>query len=59
VQLQEADNQIITHYEVFEERPADLRLLIPAVATHQRKLGRVPRLVAADAGYYSKPTMMR
>jgi transposase, IS5 family len=54
VQLQEAENQIITHYEVYEERPADQRLLIPAVETHRRKLGRVPRLVAADAGYYSR-----
>ena len=54
VQLQEAENQIITHYEVCEQRQADQRLLIPAVETHQRKLGRVPRLVAADAGYYSR-----
>ena len=30
------------------------RLLIPAVEAHQRKLGRAPRLVAADAGYYSR-----
>ena len=54
VQLQEAENQIITHYEVYDERLADQRLLIPAVKTHQRKLGRAPRLVAADAGYYSR-----
>jgi IS5 family transposase len=54
VQLQEAENQIITHYEVYDDRPADQRLLIPAVETHQRKLGRVPRLIAADGGYYSR-----
>lgn len=54
VQLQEAENQIITHYEVYDDRPADQRLLLPAIETHQRKLGRVPRLVAADAGYYSQ-----
>jgi len=54
VQVQEAENQVITHYEVYEQRPADQRLLIPALETHQRKLGRVPRLVAADAGYYSR-----
>ena len=54
VQLQEAENQIITHFEVYEKRPADQRLLVPAVETHQRKLGRVPRVVAADAGYYSQ-----
>ena len=54
VQLQEAENQIITHFEVYDDRPADQRLLLPAIETHQRKLGRVPRLVAADAGYYSR-----
>ncbi len=54
VQLQEAENQIVTHYEVCEKRQADQRLLVPAVETHQRKLGRVPTLVVADAGYYSR-----
>ena len=53
VQLQEAENQIITHYEVYEERPSDRHLLLPAVEAHRRKLGRAPRWVAADAGYYS------
>jgi IS5 family transposase len=59
VQVQEAENQIITHYEVYDERPSDQHLLIPAVETHQRKLGRVPRLVAADAGYYSRANEAR
>jgi len=27
--------------------------LIPAIATHEAKLRRVPRLVAADAAFYS------
>jgi IS5 family transposase len=54
VQVQEAENQIITHYEVFDERPSDQRLLVAAVENHKQKLGRVPRLVAADAGFYSR-----
>lgn len=54
VELQEAENQIITHYEVYEERPSDRHLLVPAVETHRRKLGRVPQLVAADAGFYAR-----
>jgi len=54
VQIQEAEHQVITHYEVFDERPSDRHLLVAAVETHQRKLGRVPRLVAADAGFYSR-----
>jgi IS5 family transposase len=53
VQLVEAENQIITHYDVFDERPSDRTLLAGAVEQHQRLLGRVPRLVTADAGYYS------
>ncbi len=53
VQLQEAENQIITHYEVFQERPSDRELLLGAVEMHERKLGRLPQLVTADAGYYS------
>jgi IS5 family transposase len=54
VQVQEAENQIITHYEVFDKRPSDQHLLVRAVETHQRKLGRAPRLLAADAGFYSR-----
>jgi IS5 family transposase len=54
VELQEAENQIITHYEVFEKRTSDHRLLLPAIQAHQRKLGRVPGWVAADAGFYSR-----
>ena len=54
VQVQEAENQIITHYDIFDRRPSDRDLLIGAVETHQRVLGRVPQLVTADAGYYSR-----
>ena len=53
VKLQEAENQIIVDYEVYERRPSDTELLIPAIEVHEAKLGRVPRLVAADAGFYS------
>jgi hypothetical protein len=40
VKVQEAENQIITHYEVFAERPEDSQLLVPAVEQHQRRFGR-------------------
>jgi IS5 family transposase len=53
VQVQEAENQIITHYEVFAERPSDRDLLVPAVEEHRRRFGRVPEMVAGDAGFYS------
>ena len=54
VELQEAENQIITHFEVFEKRSSDQNLLLPAIEAHRRKLGRVPGWVAADAGFYSR-----
>lgn len=53
VKLQEAENQIIVDYEVYAQRPSDTELLIPALEAHEAKLGRVPRLLAADAGFYS------
>jgi len=53
VKLQEAENQIVIAYEVYDARPADSDLLIAAIETHQARLGRAPRLVAADAGFYS------
>lgn len=53
VKIQEAENQIITSYEVYEKRPSDSALLIPAIESHEAQLGRVPHLVAGDAGFYS------
>jgi len=54
LEVQEAENQIITDYRVFAERPSDQQLLVPAVQEHKRRFGRVPRVVAADAGFYSQ-----
>jgi IS5 family transposase len=53
IKLQEAENQIIVDYEVYAQRPNDSDLLIAAITAHHAKLGRVPRLVATDAGFYS------
>ncbi len=38
VKIQEAENQIITHYEVFEKRPNDADLLVPAVQETRRAI---------------------
>jgi IS5 family transposase len=54
VKIQEAENQIVTHFEVFAERPADSTLLLSSIEVHQQRLGRIPRMVAADAGFYSR-----
>jgi len=53
VKLQEAENQIVIDFEVYARRPNDSDLLLPAIEIHQSMLGRMPRLVAADAAFYS------
>jgi len=55
IKIQEAENQIITDYEVCNQRPADSTLLIKSIEAHQQKLGRVPHTVATDAAFYSGP----
>ena len=47
VKIQEAEAQIVTHYEVYAERPSDCDLLLPAIAVHEELLGRKPYLVTA------------
>jgi IS5 family transposase len=53
IKIQEAERQIITHYEVYDQRPNDADLLIPALEAHCSRLGRAPRLATADAAFYS------
>jgi transposase, IS5 family len=53
VKLQEAENQIVIDYEVYDKRPNDADLLVPAIEIHQATLGRPPHLVAAAAAFYS------
>lgn len=53
VKIQEAENQIVIAYQVYEQRSDDKALLVPAVEIHQQRLGRLPVIVAADAGFYS------
>jgi len=53
VKLQEAEHQIITAYVVYDTRPSDSELVIPALDTHEHVFARVPRLVAGDAAFYS------
>jgi transposase, IS5 family len=53
VKIQEAENQIVIDFEVYQQRPNDWDLLIASIQAHEEKLGCTPHLVAADAGFYS------
>ena len=46
VKIQEAEN-------LYDQKPSDSDLLIPAIETHQAVMGRTPDMAAADAGFYS------
>jgi IS5 family transposase len=53
VKIQEAENQIVTHYEVYDRRPSDSALLTPAIEKHIEQFGHVPIVAAADTGFFS------
>jgi transposase-like protein DUF772/DDE family transposase len=53
VKVQEAENQIVIDYEVYDKKPSDTDLLIPAIERHEKLTGRTPDLVAADNGFFS------
>ena len=53
VLIQEAENQIITHYQVCQQRPADATLLVGCLEQHVEQFGRAPERVAADPGFFS------
>lgn len=53
VRIQEAENQIITDFEVYQRRPADSEMLLPAIEKHRALFGRAPTLVAADSAFHT------
>ena len=53
VKVQEAENQVVIAFEVYDQRPSDSDLLIPAIEVHEQRIGRIPDLAAGDAGFYS------
>jgi IS5 family transposase len=53
IRIQEAENQLITGYEVLDERPADSTLLIPSLRQHIELFGHAPNALTADPGFFS------
>jgi IS5 family transposase len=53
VTIQESEHQIITAYEVHEQRPADMTLWAPALDRHIAIFNRPPDLAAGDRGFAS------
>jgi transposase, IS5 family len=53
VKIQEAENQFVVDYQVYEQRPDDRTLAVPSLEAHQRIFGRPPYLLTADRGFWS------
>ena len=53
VLIQEAENQVVTHYEVCDQRPADSTLLEGCLERHVEQFGHAPEQIAADPGFFS------
>ena len=53
VKIQEAEQQIVTHYEVDDRRPADSDLVIAAIELHKQQFGHAPKMMTTDAGFFS------
>jgi IS5 family transposase len=53
VLIQEAENQVVTHYEVCDLRPADSTLLEGCLEQHVEQFGHAPQQIAADPGFFS------
>lgn len=53
VKIQEAEQQIVTHYEVYDRRAADSDLVVAAIELHKQQFGHAPKLMTTDAGFFS------
>jgi len=56
IKVQEAENQIIVAFQVYDKRPADSALLIPAIEQHQQRLGVVRAWPPATPDFSPPPT---
>jgi IS5 family transposase len=53
VTIQEAEHQIVTAYEVHDQRPTDRALWMPSLDRHIAIFGRPPDIATADRGFSS------
>jgi len=53
IQIQQVESKFITHYDVFEKKPVEHELVLPALERHKELFGEYPSELAADKGYYA------
>jgi len=57
VLLAESRRGLITDYQVLDGNPVDEMQVEPSLQRHCQQFGRVPRIYAADRGFYSAPNV--
>lgn len=59
LQIQQCGEKFITDYEVFDKKPAEAALVLPALNGHKKLFGHFPISVAGDKGYWSADTFSK
>jgi IS5 family transposase len=57
VLLAESRRGLITDYQVLDGNPVDEMQVEPSLQRHCQHFGKVPRIYAADRGFYSAPNV--
>jgi transposase, IS5 family len=53
VRIDEAENGIVSNYDVKDGNPADVNEFIPAVSQHKEFFGHAPHMATGDRGFFS------
>lgn len=59
IQIQQVREKFITDYEVYANKPAEPKLIEPALVSHRALFGADPLQLTADKGYYGSMAVLR
>ncbi len=59
IQIQQVGEKFITDYAVYDKKPVEPTLLVPALAAHRDLFGANPSELTADKGYYENMETLR
>ncbi len=59
IQIQQVGEKFITDYAVYDKKPVEPTLLVPALAAHRDLFGANPSELTADKGYYQNMETLR
>lgn len=54
IQVQESEGNLLTDWEIYQSKPSDSELFVPALERHRDMFGRVPYFASGDRGFWSQ-----